>query len=194
MSRFRLVLNYYMQSNPLNPMMNVFYYESTAGGSSASALGGAFDTVVLPDIANIQSNTVIYDGITVQDLDDPANFAVLNPTTNQGTGGGGVDVLPPFMAWSFQYFRATTASRHGWKRFAGLEEGMITGSLPTAAMLTLIQTLEVTLRSHLPAFPVGWDPRIGRRPPVGGTIDQTILFPVADVQYRNITTQNTRKG
>lgn len=193
MSRFRLILTQGYTGIQANPIQNVFYYESPAGGTSATALAGAFDTTVLPKIADIQSTHLNYYAIDVLDLDDLNNFAYLVPTTQHGAWGVGVDPLPMFMAWSFKYHRATYASRHGWKRFAGLEEGMIDGNVPETSMIPFFNVLSATLGAHLPAFPFGWDPKIARRPPPGGDLSDTILFPVGSVSYYSITTQNTRK-
>lgn len=62
-------------------------------------------------------------------------FASEDPTAGTETG----DPLPSFNAVKVQLVRQTRATRHGWKRFAGLVETQVQGNSLTTGALTEIQ-------------------------------------------------------
>lgn len=192
-SRLRVVLHAHSTIGVGGEQNNVWYYESQGGTVNALAFAEAFETDILQDLGRVQHLGIKYDMISVVDLDDPTNFADYVPTVNVAGQQVGADFLPNFVAWSFQYIRASYASRHGWKRFSGLTEDMLSGGAASSVTLADLLTLANALEDTVYVLPIHCLPKIGRRPPPGGNLSDTVLFPVQAVAYREITTQNTRK-
>lgn len=193
MSRFRLILNSSAFGEQGNEWLNVFYYESPAGGTSASDLANVFEANVLLRISAVTVARTVFNYIQVDDLDDATNFTIRIPQNHTIGLVPETSHLPGFVAWSFQYLRATHAVRHGWKRFSMLDETQLDNGAAAANQVANLDALATALGQSLTGFPFGWEPRIARRPPKGGTLDQTILFPIIEVVYRGVTTQTTRK-
>lgn len=193
MARYRLIMKQRFGNLTTGlQALNVFHYESVSGTPSGADLLAVFDAIILEAWEELISSAVLLEPLEAQNLDDPVDFALRTPTfATAGVGTG--ESLPPFVAFSFQYVRASRASRHGWKRFMGVSEPQQAGGTIIPADLTLANLLADVLEDTLIGATASYAPRIARRPPVGGTLDQTVLFPVAEVVYAGITSQNTRK-
>jgi len=187
--RYKLVDTQNWSGNVANPFLNVFYFLQTAGTGGALELVTEWITDVLPDIVAVQADNIAHTNIDCFNLDSPTDFSLnaLSPV-EPGTRTG--DALPLFCAWAFRYNRASLLSRNGSKRFGGVVEGDQNEGQPVGAIITLLNALAVRLGTAIiDGSGNSWEPRIGRvAPPAAFT-----SFPVANVSFVNVTTQNTRK-
>jgi len=172
-------------------MLNVFFYEQTAGTGGANMLADAFDTNVLAALSPMNSNQVSYNAVEVLNLDNPLDFIEFTPTTAAGAQTG--DYLPPFVAINFRYARATRAYRHGSKRFSGLTESMVANGGLDAAYIATVTALGNALEAALSNLTGdAWTPKLAHRTVVGGVTTYT-LYDFSSVFYTHIGTQNSRK-
>jgi len=170
-------------------LLNIFYYEQTAGGAfGADLLRAAFNqNILLPLRAVCSDQWKPYD-IQVQNLDNGIDFAL---QMYAGTGNVGADGLPSHDAWSFTYVNIDHFYRSGGKRFGGVSESSQTNGVPTPTALANLVLLEVGLESEIGSGTALYQPRIQNTVPVVGG---NIYNGVAAVTFGFLSTQNTRKS
>lgn len=176
-------------------IQNQFIYELTDGTGTAMAFGDYWEANVLPSILGILSSATVVDDLYVVNLDDPSDFHV---TVSGATGVVGDEAMPPFVAFEFEYVRTTRAINNGRKSFGLVAEGSVTGGVISGATATAAAALADLLGSNLTDVvgPKTWAPRLWRRPGTyaSGVVSAPGLFyPVQEVNYRRVSTQNTRK-
>lgn len=190
---YRIIDHQTYASDPQD-MLNVWHYEivSITGSCTAALVGAEFIADKLPSIINIQSSFVVHQYMEVINLNDPLDFATVNPTALQGTGVRTGEALPQFVAASFIMRRASRASRNGWKRFVGVAEGDQANGIPTGSYLTVLNGSAGVFSTSLlatgfNAVPVIWRPSNAIPP------GQGIGFNIAVIEFSSISSQNTRK-
>jgi len=191
-NRYQLTLNGTLLGEPC---ANVFYYKASGGAAIASDLTAAWDTAVRTDWTAVTSVEYTFVNLVAINMDNLADFA-FDPYPGSITGGVSGECLPRANAWTFQYVRATRASRHGWKRVGGVPESQQNNGVATAGAVTLLNTLATTLFTNLTAVGTTFTPVIFRYYSVPfDPLNPVVLddFPVASVDYRYIGTQNSRK-
>lgn len=177
-------------------MINRWDYQQVSGSlSDAAGLLSMFESVVLPDVAAIQSADVAYNRILVQNLHVPSDNAEdTTPTPAVGGQAGGGVPLP--LALSFRSSRPDLSHRYSYKRFGGVASGL----LSNAAFVTIgadVQSLEATMALQLSVGTSTWRPVQIKRVYPGGGAPPTLSINYAItgdwVASVNPTTQNTRK-
>jgi len=191
---FQLTLRSTDSINHLD-VQNVFAYEQTFSTQGANALVVGFVDNVLPYIAAILSNATVFVDIVCINLDDLSDYVT---QTLGGDGDVGGDAMPPFVAFEFEYVRTTRAVNNGRKSFGLVPESSVANGVAVAGVVTALETLEGALLGPLTETISGaiYKPMIWRRPGTysSGTVSAPgAFFDVADVNYRAISTQNTRK-
>lgn len=189
------------QTRATETFTNVYYYfqQSAANPATASAVGVAFQTQVLPFILAIQSVSILHTRLEVQQLGSLNNFAevILSNADGEVTG----ENMPTFIAAPFRLFRDTKETRSGWKRIAGMVEENIAGDFFEATYLSALQTaangLETSLTpSGFTLFPciVGGKYDTTQDPPVLKPPTQWVYNLIQGIEAVNrVTTQNSRK-
>lgn len=185
-----------------NPIQNVFAYEATSGTPTASALWDAFFTHVVSPMMEVSIIGYSLTDATVINLDDPLDFENITSIGEDGAQSG--EAMNHFVAWEFEYVRATREVHNGRKAFGGLSEANLQGGVPFGDIVGDLNALAVVLGNiigdaGLSAF---FTPRIWRRagkyapytgdPKVGTSYPDT-FYPIAGVTYRTVSTQNSRK-
>lgn len=168
-------------------LFNTFaFHNPTLGDDEQSLLATQMDTVIVPEMSNIQSQSLNYENIRVANL--TGNLADVNITPAQGQGGVTGSVMASFVAAAYRYQRTTKETRNGSKRFGGMVEENVIGGSFTVAFNALLDTLAGILEGSLLSF----DPIILRQPEVSSG---TYLYnPVLSVQNLDrLTTQSSRK-
>lgn len=181
--------------------LNVFHYQHFSGGPML--LDGAMDRILeafeAKIVAPLQEITVTaywFEKITVQNLENPDEFASVDFADNT-TGGVGTDPLPSWNTWSFILNRSTRQTRNGQKRFSGVPEQYTALNQPTGDALPFLDDIADGL----------WEPlTIEYDPPLTGDwlwlpyiVRKTAQFTYTNVnrvqtaQFTRIGTQNTRK-
>lgn len=169
-------------------------------------------TEALVDEQHVAEQFALWYNININPILNPAaelvQVEVLNLTNGVGLGDAAVSqpgdhagaVLPPFVAAGFRLNRATQTTRHGYKRFAGINEEDVANGLIVSGAQSLFDDVATALgESVIVSGTVDLDfeirPIIVGRTLVDGTyvIDLTRTNEIASVTVLNPTTQNTRK-
>jgi hypothetical protein len=190
--RYNLILN---GTGLGRPSINSFYYKASGGTAVAEDLAEAFVADVLPKIVAALSAEYTAENITTVNVDSAADFNFLT-LTEDNIGLRPSEALPRFVAYTFQYVRATRASRHGWKRFgpaaeADVDDGVAVGT----TILTALVNLENQLAANLSILGTTFTPVIFRRCEPGSDPCEVVNldFPITDVVYAHVGSQNSRK-
>lgn len=173
---------------------NVFAYEQVSGGSGAAALNAAFEDEIGQPIRDILSVAYNMTDFYTINLDDPTDFDVL---TLNLPGTQGSDVLPPFMAFAFEYQRTTRAVNNGRKAFSPLSELTVSGGTASPPFVPTLDALAGLLTVSVNDMTTNeWEPRIWKRPgtySTGVVPAPGIFYSFGNVIYKRVSTQNTRK-
>jgi len=193
--RFELILNGTVLGKNTR---NVFYYlQSNGPTNGAMILAQEWTAQHFDPLRALISTSAILTSVECKNLDNPEDFHVEDFGDETGNVAG--DCMPPFVTFSFRYNRATLLVRNGAKRFAGVpESSVVNGVVPAGAVLTALQAFAELLDEPVTdGLGATFIPVIMRktRVPEVGEFEEFIYaeFPLADVQYAHIGTQNSRK-
>lgn len=180
--------------------VNVFWYRTnSAAVVTASVINTAFQTLVSTArraISNPRWSSLTIEVLQVNSIDNFGEFSSYGAGTySTGTTEDAASML----AAPIRLFRSNLETRSGWKRCAGLSEGMLEGNTLTAAYLALVQTYADLLDNVLSAGGESHTPVIIRktRDPI-----TKVLLPAIDWIYNpigsavaldRVSTQNSRK-
>lgn len=175
-----------------NPIVNVFGYSSVlAVVNEEYELSNAFRTQVIPELAKVVSDIREFTRVEVYNVTNGTgyyDFNYVTPVPGLRTG----DIQPFFTAWGFQYNRITAGKRNGAKRLGPISEADTSGTNPTPTMIGLLNTLAGVLGGSLTVGIIQtWFPIILERKPTG--VYPWTYHSILNVQYKRITTQNSRK-
>lgn len=193
MARYMLTIFATWGAQQAVSLNNIYFYESNGQNNSAANLITAWESNVHPSIMDMTTAAITYNRMECVNLDEPGDFheQSFDAPPNQGVLIG--DSLPPFVCWRFQYMRATRLVRHGWKRFAGVPEAWVADGV-ISGHGTEILALETALGATIVGgLGLNYEPKIARRIPVVGQPTEYELFPIAEVAFRGISSQNSRK-
>jgi hypothetical protein len=189
---FKVVVTSQYGSDIGNPFVNVYGYRSNlAVVNEEVELSNAWQAQVMPEQIKVQLNLMKIIRVEVYNVTNGIGYVDAHPTTgNTGlrTGSG----MPSFIAWGFQYNRATAGKRNGAKRFGACSETDVDGDGPTSGMRVVLDAFAVKLGDPLQIGIIEtWFPEILERKPAG-------VFPwtshaISGVQFKRVTSQNSRK-
>lgn len=178
-------------------ILNVFgYVETVALGGDVA---GADVAKWLWDTIGTDLLAMTVDGVEygqVDALQVTGGVAIGSYTIASGSGDRTVEGLPSFATFSFRYNRASQASRHGYKRFAGVSEDWVSGntnSFPSVQTNALIAALESDIFDSSSVLDGRLEPCIISRVVNGQERPVPLAFPVSSIVFIGVTTQNTRK-
>jgi hypothetical protein len=189
---FKIVLTSLVSGNLANPFINVFGYRSNlAVVNEEQALGDAFDAQMIPEVRKIVKDTMTFVRIEVYNVTNGLGYYDKHPIPALAGLRTG-DAQPNFNAWAFQYNRVNVGQRNGAKRFGLMSETDTTGPNPTAGMTVILDALAVKLGAALKVGVIDtWFPEILERKPSG--VYPWTSHPILGVQFKRITSQNSRK-
>lgn len=176
-------------------IQNTFCYELESGVGGAAALGDILNTVIMPPLLDVLSNLVFFDDWYIINLETPTDFADVAINLPGNHAG---DSMPSFVAWEFEYVRASRAVNNGRKAFGLISENDVANGGAVGGLVTPLNTLGNWLGSDLvdTGATMRFGPRIWRRP---GTYASGVVaapgafFEIVNVLYRRVSSQNTRK-
>lgn len=191
-----------------NEIRNVFHYEvtATAGDPALSEVLDAFETDVVPAMANVLVGGAYIYALHGENLTDETTIFDLDMGLDHpGTRAG--DAMPMFNALGIKLIRTTKSTRQGQKRFSPVSEtdstsGVFSSGLITAAEAlgdALIAALDVDDGSGNTAtlIPVIYGEALPERPSKrGGTLPARDAFknPIGGYSVNPlVTSQVTRK-
>lgn len=192
-------------------VIDTYFYvklaEVTGFATDAEALASAWVAEVRPSLLAVQNAALSHVGIRCYNLFDPADMYEADYSVPVlGTVAG--DFLANFNAWGFKSPRTRRDIRAGMRRIGGLTETQTTGSVPTGAALTLLNTLAIKFGQLLdagsPTVTDSFAPIIVKRVKVAlpnGHVSYRLPVNSAEGEhvlatnwaFQQITTQNSRK-
>lgn len=183
----------------LQEMVNVFHYfaqiSTGAVEDTLAQFATAFQSDVVVPIAGIINNQSQFTYVKIEGVEgnNETYETAFAPIVGTRTG----EAMPPFVAWEYQLLRATSATRHGWKRFGGIAEPDHSNGVPNPTFQATLDALAATLYA---GFDTGTVPFTKLYSPilasyiVNGMPRVTPVFnSVNNIIYKRVTSQNTRK-
>jgi len=170
---------------------NVFHFRTNdTDDPSAQELANIFDvewTNALRDILNVVCLINKYYAVRVDDLGDYGEHGV----NNYGLVGTSGSALPPQWATCFTMNTVGSAIRHGFKRFTGVDEAMITGGDPSTPFVAPFNVISAKLASTLNGVAAEYEPVVPRyntaSPPA-----IVLAAAVASAGFKRFNTQRSR--
>ena len=193
--------------NSSQDVVNSFYFNVDFDGGTLVGddgelfhLGEVLWETIKDNLLQITSDAVVYNTIDVFKADgsDVGASGFYTIPTGEGVGGATGQVLPPFVAWSFQYTRPDANYRHGYKRFAGVAESQQENGFASSGALAVLNALAVDLRSDMKLNDAMinapfMDARLVQRIKNGVPVDPDVWYVPSTIVYKKIGSQNTRK-
>jgi len=186
------------QADIVDDINNVYFYQSDAEPNSNDNITEMlffFRDNVLPAITLVQVDQIVHlqlDGLVVNGL----YFATIALGSEDGQVVG--TAKEPYIAWEFQYDRATRLTRNGFKRISGVtEEDTDQGGNVTPGVLANLNALATVLQAPMDLSWATLVPIIYGRPtplpPIGSGLPERVNL-VENVRFIRVTTQNSRKS
>lgn len=178
-------------------ILNVYYFRGTpplgATEPLLSEMNDAFFGTVLEPVLDLQSQLIEHVSREWKNLTNGTDLFV------DGTVYSGVNSVPSgaaspsFVSAGFILRRESLTTRNGYKRFAGLLEGQISGNTYVGDA-TVISNIEAGLASDL-MFGLATiaEPIIVKRP-FTPPVASYVYASIGSASFRGIGTQNTRKA
>lgn len=182
-------------------VLNVTHFEVLEEGAGVTTLTGfaqPFGELWYELFSEVQSNLLTYERVELYEVNGIEIDTYSWPTPPAGVQGG--ELLGTFEAVSVQLLRGSRATRHGWKRFAGVTEPMAVGGVLTAGLQVDYAVAASTMFNSIVNLQDAVIPSrfINVRAIIWGGNDPAYplgrFSDIVSVQVKNlISTQNTRK-
>lgn len=172
---------------------NVYWYYTPQNATTSLQMATAFNSQVVANLRNLQSNNLNHDSIYVKEWIGGTDIIDATQTgATAGTQGG--DSLPPFLSFGFKLSPLSGNFRQGGKRYAGLTEDnqgdntLVTGFKTQLALFAL----QVVANIVIPSISATLTPVIVRvtDSPSAGWLFTQIISAIGST----MSTQNTRKA
>lgn len=152
-------------------------------------IDGAINDVVAP----IQLNSLVYTEIEARNLSNGLDFHIEPLTRTGDRTDSGNNAVPSFVSAGFQLIRESLATRNGYKRYAGLDDGLLVNN-----SYLIGGTNEAAIES---ALALDWiegvvtvgEPIIWGSPRAAAPVGAYTYSSIGSAIYRDVGTQNTRK-
>lgn len=182
--------------SPATQISNVFAYKQISATGNNERLFEAFVSDVLPAILDVLSEATIFTAIDVVNMETLADFGTYGLTAQEGVDTG--DSMPPFVTWEFEYLRTTRAINNGRKAIGIMAESRVLNGEATADIQPFLEALAVAFETNLTnSIDTSiYSPQLWRRPGTyssGAVAAPGVFWDIAGVEYRRVSTQNTRK-
>lgn len=178
-------------------VLNVYYYRVTAPLGLADGYLASFHTsflaVVLNAVRAVQASLLTYDSIRYANLSNGIDL-LEQPVSLAGTvATTTATAMPSFVAMTWLLRRESLATRNGYKRFAGVNDGTVDGNNSTIGA-SILDAVSNGLSADLMAgVAVLGAPVIVRRPLLVPAGTSYVYSDIGSAQFREVSTQNTRK-
>ena len=171
-------------------IQNRYYYQQTLGSTLlAGGLNSAMRDDLIPVLATIQHQNLVYDRIEIVNLSNPADFGVFTGIQGE-TGDRTGTTSPSFNCWTFKLFRSTRNIRNGRKAIAGVSEDDTTGNDPTAGIQVVLDAVANIFWGPLTNITNDtYVPLLVRE--TAGVV--TYQEPVSNAAFQRLSTQSSRK-
>lgn len=176
---------------------NVFWFSESVQGSDDSLaleeLKEGFEFVMSADLLALANDSMTYNLITITRIVDGRQEAF--PVTWVGLvdDASGANALPSYVAIAFRYNRVSAATRHGYKRYAGIADSMVYGNNLDGSFSNAADNLEDAMETVIQTGSgFSFSPAVVSRPVVLGA-NPSYYLPQT-VTFNGVTTQNSRKA
>lgn len=184
-------------SSDTQQYINRWYWRADSASGTAEDLLAAFKADLIPPLMLMLSLTMTFSTAEAYNLVDDTDFGVILG----GEGGGRPgDPLSSMIAMGFTLHRSSRNFRNGGKRFGRVSEDDYNGNVRSAAIATLQNNFAIALETPLVGALANYSPLIPKSvlvtnpsPPPAEHYILSDLNPVLAVDYRWLTTQNSRK-
>lgn len=177
-------------------LMNVYYFRiNTLTGLSDghyALLSSWFQTNIMTPVRAIQHGRLVHTGVQIRNLSNGLDYyedAISLAGTFSAASG---EDSPPFLTNTFKLVRESLVTRNGYKRYAGVTDGMILAGVSSLSIPLQTAVIDALKKDWVDGIVTLAEPVIPKRPlatPAGAYL----YSGVGDAQYRGIGTQNTRK-
>lgn len=184
------------------PWSSVFWYRKTSAhvSTDAESLYEAFRINTLPLILGVMNSVADVQNIEVVNLVDVTDYTVGTPVAHLGAITS-TSPAPTFVAYGLRLNRSSRAGRHGYKRFVGVCEELVSFGSTTVsgALVAAMAALTAGLDNIITSGGASFQPMIPHRQLVTlpDDTEQYVLddlLPISSVEFYGLTTQNTRKS
>lgn len=177
-------------------VLNVYYYRVTSITGVAQGGYALFDTWfqanVMTPVRAIQNQALVHTGLQIRNLSNGLDYYE-NSFSLAGTQSESVGtVMPPNVCWTFRLVRESLATRNGYKRYAGVSEGLVANGVSALTATPANNVINALKADYVEGAVTIAEPVIPKRPilvPAGNYVYASI----GDAQFRGLGTQNTRK-
>lgn len=176
-------------------VLNVYFYRVVPAGTITiwDPIVDYFVDEVVPAVCGIQHAALTHTELFFENLTNGLDILSVPLTTgNVGLVSSG-DASPPFVSYGFQLLRESRATRHGYKRIAGVPEVNISsGEVVSGAMPYVNAVADVLPADILIGLLPGFEPVIVKHP-ISVPLTDPVYASIGGCNFRGIGTQNTRK-
>jgi len=189
---YKVTLTSVLDGDPTNPFVNVFGYDCDTFVPSVGpweAFAEAFQDQVIDNVRALCCEQMHYVKLALVGSGPtaPAFEWIYSPAR---AGQADSTQMPKFVAWGFQYDRASVGQRSGAKRFGVISENSVTNGVATGGMAAPLAACALALASPITTGITDvFTPKILHK--TGA--DTFEGHDVAGVRYIRVTTQNSRK-
>jgi len=176
------------------PLVNNFTFQQTVGASASNLNGLAtlFIANILPPLVAVLSSLTVFMSLDIKQLTGGTDLVSV-PLSSGNVGLRSAQFQTPNDCWSYRYFRSTSASRNGQKRFGLIYGGDYSDGVATGSILSLLPVLASALSGAQSDGTYTWEPRIVRKRLNGEQLAVPEAFSISAVAYTSVGSQNSRK-
>lgn len=175
-------------------LVNVFHYKAFgAGDVDLDALSSAFFTDVLTPIAALLDNHAQYTQLEIKQVVGGSSYNV-DVFASPLVGAQAGQCLPPAVCFTYRMQRTQLHRRHGYKRFSGVNEGLVQDGVVISPGAAVITNVAAALAADLtPISGIALRPVILHSQLNGQPVIPPVPQDIQTVVYSHLGTQNTRK-
>lgn len=194
----------------ISQVINVYHYKVTgAGGATLQEFGAGLAQKWAAVLSLFINENVKMTEVEVRKLDTDGLLITgesFLPVGDYNKGAQTGDALPPNVCWTFKYLRPDATFRHGFKRYAGVDEDAQTDGFPDSSIVAALANGASALEATLHAYTLDVDgnpdtvisaatavPVVLQRIVNGDPISPINVALITDVVFDRIGTQNSRK-
>lgn len=180
-------------------VLNVYYYRSVSVieilDVGYEELATDFKENVVDSIRSLQNNYLAHNEVRFENISNGLDIYTLPTNVNGIVSATDATVMPSNMSAGYILRRGSRVTRNGYKRFAGLTEGQVSGNTYVPGNDAQVTVIEDALAGplYIGAVPVLY-PVIMKRPFVEPVGYDYFYSPIISASLVGLGTQNTRKA
>lgn len=178
-------------------ILNVYNYRITnitgAGADYLEQFANWIDDTINDVVAAIQISSLVYTEVEMRNLSNGLDFFVLPVTRTGDIADSGNNAVPSFVSAGFQLVRESLATRNGYKRYAGLSDGLLVNNSYAISDAQRDAIQDALAADWVSGVITVAEPIIWGSPRADAPVGAYIYSSIGSAIYRGVGTQNTRK-